>query len=110
MGKKRVSGRKDGKVDCVLNFSFQDCLIFVLTKAVKLGRWESGGRESRYPLKYRIADRWRWRQAKDGQFSTKEVYDFIAKLGDLDDNNEMHEEAFSILWKKFAPIKVVVHG
>ncbi|KAL6575767.1 hypothetical protein OROHE_000748 [Orobanche hederae] len=62
---------------------------------------------NRYPLKLGVNDRWRWRAAKNGIYSTKAAYDELSKVESRED--QAVKEEFNIIWNKLIPSKVRVH-
>lgn len=63
---------------------------------------------NRFPIKYGVADLWRWRHCSSGVYTTNEVYDWLRKW----EGNQVEEETktFQLLWNKLVPAIVKIHS
>ncbi|KAL8541385.1 hypothetical protein ACS0TY_002590 [Phlomoides rotata] len=55
-----------------------------------------------------VADKWKWKVASNGIYSTKKAYELLIRM--KSDLSNMDMEAFSLIWNKIALPKVRVHA
>lgn len=59
-------------------------------------------------LKQGVKDKWRWRLAEDGMYTTKAVCEKLARRKNCDQLEEREE--YKLLWNKLALLKVRLHA
>lgn len=62
----------------------------------------------RIPIKFGVADSWRWRHSSSGVYSTNEVYEWL-RCGGVNQAGE-ENEAFRLIWNKLSPARVKIHS
>ncbi|KAL8474853.1 hypothetical protein ACS0TY_031319 [Phlomoides rotata] len=69
-----------------------------------------GASEHRFNIQEDVDDSWRWRASRSGCFSTKETYLFLLNRNRSFALSEEQLKGFKLIWRNFAPLKVIAHA